>query len=291
MATIAVVGGARNETNRDLVYRWRLRGIDAVLASPAELLSRIGPGDTALVRLDILPTLDGIEPGMFDVLAAAEFGVRLVNHPTAVLNAHDKLRTARLVAAAGIPQPWTVGVRAGDRLDFPPPLVVKPRFGSWGADVYRCETKAEIYRTFSKIATRPWFLRHGAIVQELLPPPGHDLRVLVARGRVIGCAERLAAPGEWRTNVSLGGTARPATADSTATALATAAVAALGGDFFGVDLFPVDSGYVVLEVNAAVEFDDTYLAVTGDDIYGTLATALDLLPAVVQPTQEVARIT
>jgi RimK family alpha-L-glutamate ligase len=287
---IAIVGGARNETNRDLVYRWRLRGIEAVLSSPAELLARAGPGDAALVRLDILPTLDGIEPGMFDVLAVEELGVRLLNQPTAVLNAHDKLRTARLLEAAGLPQPWTIGVRPGDRLEFEPPIVVKPRFGSWGADVYRCETKPELDQVFAKIAARPWFLRHGAIVQQLLPPPGHDLRVLVAHGHVVGCAERLAAPGEWRTNVSLGGTDRPATADSNAVALATAAVAALGGDFFGVDLLPVDGGYVVLEVNAAVEFDNTYLPPDGSDVYEALATALDLLPAPVAPMQELAPV-
>jgi RimK family alpha-L-glutamate ligase len=278
MAEIAVVGGARNETNRDLVYHWRLRGIDAVLASPAELLSRVGPGQVALVRLDILSTLDGIEPGMFDVLAAEELGVRLLNRPAAVLSAHDKLRTARLLGAAGVPQPWTVGVRPGDRRDFPPPVVVKPRFGSWGADVHLCESRAEIDRVFAKIAARPWFLRHGAIVQEALPLPGHDLRVLVARGRVVGCSERVAAPGEWRTNVALGGTDRPAVADPGAVALATAAVAALGGDFFGVDLLPVDGGYVVLEVNAAVEFDRTYLPPGGGDVYDAVAAALDVLP-------------
>jgi len=72
------------------------------------------------------------------------------------------------------------------------------------ADRARKWTVAELAETVCTVAERPWFYRYGALVQELLPTPGHDLRVLVAGGRVSGAARRIAAPGEWRTNVALG---------------------------------------------------------------------------------------
>ena len=59
-------------------------------------------------------------------------------------------------------------------------------------------------------------------------------------------------PGEWRTNVSLGGRAEPCRLDSEAERLALAAARAIGAEMAGVDLIAdLDlGGLVVLEVNA-----------------------------------------
>jgi glutathione synthase/RimK-type ligase-like ATP-grasp enzyme len=125
------------------------------------------------------------------------------------------------------------------------------------------------------VRRRRWFRRHGVLVQELLPTHGRDLRLLVARGEVVGAGERIAAPGEWRTNVSLGGSKRAVDPPSRARELATAAAAAVAGDLVGVDLLPLDSGdYAVLELNGAVDFDDRYAL--GGDLYLRTAQALGL---------------
>ena len=155
------------------------------------------------------------------------------------------------------------------------PVVVKPRFGSWGTDVFRCDSPSEYDETLAEIAGRQWFRRQGAFVQQLVPPRGYDLRVLVARGRVIGAASRLPQPDEWRTNRALGARVVPAIPTPAARSLALAAVAALGLDFAGVDLLPVVDavGWTVLEVNGAVEFDSIY-SQPGRDVYRDLAVAL-----------------
>ena len=108
------------------------------------------------------------------------------------------------------------------------------------------------------ISTRPWFRRRGALVQTLVPPACYDVRVLVAGGEVVGAEERVAAPEEWRTNISLGGTHRRARVTPAARMLARAATAAVGADLAGVDLLPTDDGYVVIEVNGAVDFTSAY---------------------------------
>jgi RimK family alpha-L-glutamate ligase len=272
---VALVGWPQ-EANVLLVAAWVERGIAAELLEPADALARLGPGDIAVSRLDVLPTLDGVEPGLEAIDELAARGVRVVNRVGPIVAAHDKLQTAQVLAAAGLPHPRTVHVSsAADRVSLTPPLVVKPRFGSWGADVFRCQTAAELADVFAAVRGRSWFTRHGALVQELLPPVGHDLRLVVASGRVVGAVERVAKPGEWRTNVSLGGASRPALPSESARALGVRAAGATGMELVGVDLFPVRGAYAVLELNAAVEFDGGY-DLGDEDVYEAAADALRL---------------
>ena len=116
-----------------LVGAWLASGIEASMLTPALALATLEAGDVALFRLDVLPTLDGVEPG-FDVFPALEQrGVHVLNRPEGLLVAHDKLRTSALLAAAGLRQPRTIHVTTEMRpAHLPLPCVVKPRFGSWG---------------------------------------------------------------------------------------------------------------------------------------------------------------
>jgi RimK family alpha-L-glutamate ligase len=272
---VAVVGRA-GLANAQLVEAWRHLGIDAGVVTPHEALHRLHPDDVAIVRLDVLETLDGIEPGLDEIRELQHRGLRIVNRPAALAAVHDKLETARLLDAALIPHPRTAHVRTPNaELPLTPPLVIKPRHGSWGRDVFRCESIADAESCLRTVADRPWFVRHGALVQELVVTGSSDLRILVAEGCVIGAARRTAASGEWRTNVSLGGRLEHAEPDRHVCELARAAVAATGSDFVGIDLLEGPSGWLVLELNGAVDFDARY-SVGEADIYRALADALEL---------------
>ena len=175
---------------------------------------------------------------------------------------------------ARIPHPKTVHLpHAEAPIGLRPPLVLKPRHGSWGVDVFLCETENALEAVLDEVRTRPWFLRHGAVLQELVRFGGTDVRVLVAGGHVVGAVQRVAASGEWRTNVALGAAREPVTPTPEACRLAIAAADAIGAHFVGVDLLPHDDGYVVLEINGAVEFDKRY-DLDGTDVYTELAKAL-----------------
>ena len=276
---ICVLGSATNTTNIDLVRIWRDARLDAILLSPLEVQSRLGPGAVALGRLDVLPSLDGVEPGLFALLLLERGRMQVLNRASALIAVHDKLLTASRLSSAGLPHPSTVGWRGNRRIPLKPPLVLKPRFGSWGRDVFLCRDQEEVARVLRAVRERPWFVRHGALLQELVPPRASDLRLVVAGGAVVGAGRRVAAQGEWRTNVSLGGRLLPTNPSPTARLLAIAAASAVGADLVGVDLLPLDGDeYVVLELNGAVEFDERY-SLTERGIHLDAADALGLLPA------------
>ena len=69
---------------------------------------------------------------------------------------------------------------------------------------------------------------------------------------------------------------RPADVPPEARSLAVAAAAAVGADLVGVDLLPLDGErYVVLELNGAVDFDESY-SLDGGDVFVEAARALSL---------------
>jgi RimK family alpha-L-glutamate ligase len=243
--------------------------------TPQQALDVLRPGDAALGRLDVLPALDGIDDGLWALGALAARGVHVLNDPAALLASHDKLLTARLLRRHGLPHPRTAHVRDGrPKLPFSGPVVVKPRFGSWGRDVRLCEDRASFAAVLAEVRRRGWYRRHGALVQELVRPQGYDLRVVVAAGRVVGAAYRIAAEGEWRTNVALGGVRRPVPEPPAgAAALSLAAARATGAALVGVDLLPDGrGGWVVLELNGAVEFTAEYAS--WGDVFEETADAL-----------------
>jgi RimK family alpha-L-glutamate ligase len=254
-----VVAHRRSETNDALAGAAASLGLPASVLSPRDALCTLEPGDVALGRLDVREELDGVESGTAELERLAAGGAALLNPPSALIAAHDKLLTARILRRAGVPHPRTWLIAEGFPSPAPElPVVLKPRFGSWGRDVVRCATAEELDRELARFAQLPWFADQGVLAQELVPPVGWDLRLVVAGGRVIGAARRTAAPGEWRTNVSLGGSSEPAPAPPLAQRLALEAATALAGDLVGVDLLPRGGGYVVSEVNGAVDFRPWY---------------------------------
>ena len=84
----------------------------------------------------------------------------------------------------------------------------------------------------------------------------------MAADQVVGAVHRIAAPGEWRTNVNLGAVRRTVGNPlREACATAVAAAHASGAALVGVDLLPTRDGrWVVIELNGAVEFTSEYSA-------------------------------
>jgi [lysine-biosynthesis-protein LysW]--L-2-aminoadipate ligase len=222
-----------------------------------------------------------------------ERGVRVLNGAGALLMAHDKLMTALRLGSEGLPHPRTAHVDEGTDLPrLETPLVVKPRFGSWGRDVFLCRNRRALKRCLNRLRAQPWFRRQGVLVQELVEARGQDLRIIVAGDEAVGAVERVAARREWRTNVALGGRRRAVDPPREARELAVEAARAIGADLVGVDLLPDGSGgHVVLELNGAADFTDEYSLEGGDVFLSAVAAVLDAEQAWAQSGQEATAAT
>jgi len=250
MSCLTVIAHASTQTNT------RLGGI----LSPSQAIVRLQPGDLALGRLDVLGSLDGVERGMWVLDLLEQRGVCVLNSRASLALSHDKLATAEVLTLAGIPHPATTHVAPWREVgECRTPVVLKPRFGSWGRDVMLCATREDLSDAIARSRSRVWFNATGGVLQEFVPPLGFDLRVIVAAGHVVGAVSRRAPEGEWRTNLAFGAIRVPTDPPQEARRLAIAAAAAVGGDLVGVDLLPLTDGHwVVLEVNGAVDFTEEY---------------------------------
>ncbi len=203
-----------------------------------------------------------------------ERGVPVMNSPRAIERTVDKFYTSALLREAGLPVPETVVCeRAADAVEAVRRMgdaIVKPIFGSMGHGLVRV-TDPEVARRVCKPLEQ---MRSVFYVQRAIDHGGRDVRAFVVGSQVLGAIERQAPPGEWRTNVSLGGRAAPITLPAEWAELAVRAAAAVGAEYAGVDLLPDGDGRVyVLEVNGIPGWEGLQGA-TGLDVAGAIVDHL-----------------
>jgi ribosomal protein S6--L-glutamate ligase len=159
--------------------------------------------------------------------------------------AQDKVKQTALFRLLDIPHPRTRVFygrqRSGIFRAFDTPFVAKVARGSargHGVRLIRTADDLEDYCARNRVA----------YVQEYLPHD-RDVRVVVIGNAVAHAYWRVAAPGEFRTNVALGGRVllEPVPADAQELALRTARLC--GWDDAGIDLCRRGEGWVVLEAN------------------------------------------
>ena len=207
----------------------------------------------------------------FEIYRALEGeGAVVANRIDALLAAQDKLRTSWLLRRRGVPTPRAAAVQtapeAATALAALGEAVLKPIAGSLGIGLERVRAGADGRR---KVAAR--IEREGAVyLQEWVPHAGRDARLFVVGERVAGAMERIAPPGEWRTNVERGARVRPLRPDADTWRTAIRAARALGLDWAGVDIVTGPDGPTVLEVNGNPSWVGI-LEATGEDMAEPIA--------------------
>jgi RimK family alpha-L-glutamate ligase len=206
-----------------------------------------------------------------------------MNSPRAIERSVDKFYTDALLTEAGVPTPPTVVCETVDdaveAVREMGSVVIKPIFGSMGHGLVRVSDPDTAWRVLRALAQ----VRSVFYVQRAIEHDGRDVRAFVCGGRVVGAIERIAPPGDWRSNVSRGATARATTLPESWSALAIRAADVIGADYAGVDLLPRSSPAgtsggagdepFVLEVNGIPGWEGLQAA-TGIDVAGAIAEHL-----------------
>lgn len=202
-----------------------------------------------------------------DVLARLEAsGVVVLNPPKSVECAVDKYLTTAKLEASGLPVPETVVCENSDDAlvafeQLGCDVVVKPIFGSEGRGILRVSDPDLALRTFRTLER----LQAALYLQRFVDHPGHDVRVLVLDGRVLGGMRRV-SDNDFRTNVSREGRGEAHNVTDVEAEWALRAAAATGARFAGIDILYDRAGRgFVIEVNAVPGWR-AFQQVTGLDV-------------------------
>jgi RimK family alpha-L-glutamate ligase len=284
---VAVLASRQGWHTRELTRALDERGHTAAIVSYEGLTASIGTrsglrsgtaeldrADAVLARIIPSGTLEQIIFRVDALHRLEERGVRVVNSPRAIERTVDKFWTSSLLERCGIPTPDTVVCESPEEAMAAfrslGDVIVKPLFGSMGLGMVRVADEEMAYRVFRTVET----IRGVYYLQRTIDHEGRDYRVFVLGGRVLGAIERRA--DGWRTNISRGGQALPASLTDDWAALAVRAAAAVGAEYAGVDLLPARDGTMyVLEVNGIPGWRGLQDA-TGIDVAGALVDHLVL---------------
>lgn len=201
-------------------------------------------------------------------------GLRLFNSADSIFKCDDKSLTYLTLKRIGIPMPETIIApmtfpnigytdlsfvqEIGDTLGFP--IVLKECFGSFGQQVYLYHDLPALQDKVKSLGGTP--LLFQKLVEESY---GRDARLNVVGSKVVASMLRKSSDGDFRSNLTRGGTMAPYTPTEQEAELAVKSAQALGLDFAGVDMLFGKDGPIVCEINSNAHFKTT-LECTGINI-------------------------
>jgi RimK family alpha-L-glutamate ligase len=277
------LGPKFDEQAAQISNAFRVLGYSARVIDSRHCHARI-TGNTTTVRgsrsLPDLAVMSSKDLGL--AMALENCGVTVVNTSRAIEHCDRKDFTHLILAAAGIPSVTTYvlphlypGQRhddallgeAGEQLGFP--LVLKAARGSFGKQVKQINDAHLLRSAVNRSAETPQLL------QPLIDADGvKDLRLQVAGDEIIAGISRQPQIGDFRSNLTLGGSGVSYDASPQEREIAIAATQAVGADFAGVDLFSFPDGHIeVIEVNSNAHLA-RISAITGIDCALAVATTL-----------------
>lgn len=181
-------------------------------------------------------------------------GTFVANGSQSISRSRDKLRCLQILARKGIGSPITgfanstKDVQGLINLVGGVPIVIKLIEGTQGIGVVLANSQ----KAAESIIEAFVGLEADILVQEFIAEAkGADLRCFVVGDKVVASMKRIAARGEFRSNLHRGGHAEAVTLTQQERRMAVRAARAMGLSIAGVDLLRSKRGPLVMEVNSS----------------------------------------
>lgn len=195
-------------------------------------------------------------------------GVFSTTESQALVRSRDKLRSLQVLTRARVDMPKTIFTNYSRDVDSVveavggAPCIIKLLEGTQGLGVVLAESRKAAVAVVESFNT----LKARVIVQEFIhDAAGVDIRAFVVNGKVVGAMRRIAAEGEFRSNLHRGGVAEIVQLSEQEEETAIEAAKAHGLAVAGVDMLPSKRGPLVIEVNSSPGLEGIEGA-TGHDI-------------------------
>jgi ribosomal protein S6--L-glutamate ligase len=207
--------------------------------------------DVVIPRINVVSNID------LEISVIKQFelkGIPVVNSYFAISQALNKLRVLQILTKAGIRVPKTVVVRRFEYLDDSLkmlggyPVILKTVFGTHGKGVAIIESRRSLYSALDIL----WKYSSSSLmlIQEYIADSENaDYRAFVIGNKVVASMKRVAAFGDFRSNLNLGGKATAARLTKEEEKMAISAARAMGLDSCGVDILRTKNGPLVMELN------------------------------------------
>jgi ribosomal protein S6--L-glutamate ligase len=181
-------------------------------------------------------------------------GTFCINGSTGITASRDKLHAHQILARHRIGMPTTAFASSPKDTDSlisvvgQAPLIIKLLESTQGKGVVLGETRKAAQSVISAFRG----LRADFLVQQFVKEAaGEDIRCLVIGGKVVAAIRRVAAEGEFRSNLHQGGRAEAVRISKAERDVAVRAAKAFSLNMAGVDLLRSNEGPKVLEVNSS----------------------------------------
>ena len=225
----------------------------------------------------IIPRIDMpfIEYGLTILQQFEALGVCVTDNASSIQAGHNKLKTMQSFIAKDIPFPTTGYAHSKEDFDQiletvgGVPLVAKLLEGTEGVGIFLADDLKHahnILKTFKQLSA-------PVMVQDFIKESsGTDIRSFVIDGKVVASMERHSSDGDFRANVSLGGSSMETHLSKEEEDIVLRATEALGMNIAGVDFMRSSNGPLIIEINTAPDFSGSYGLdeVTGVDVAGQI---------------------
>ncbi|MBY8983365.1 MAG: RimK family alpha-L-glutamate ligase [Candidatus Lokiarchaeota archaeon] len=204
--------------------------------------------------------------GLYSTAILEAKGYKVINNFECLNITGNKLLTTLKLIKNEIPTPDTCVAYTGDAAlkaiedEINYPAILKPIIGSWGRliakldDYNSANANLEVRETLGNILQKIFYIQKFISHENTDNDIPTDIRVFVIGKKCIAAMGRYQADKDFRSNIALGGTAKPIDITSEIEKLSLNAAKATNGEIVGVDLMEDNGKLSVIEVNGTPQF-------------------------------------